>query len=322
MNILITGATGFIGRHLTGALFKTQSIRCLVRKKSDISVLKDFNVEITYGDLLVKESLRHALDGIDLVYHLAGEVYSKKKNDYYRGNVLATNNLLEACKTKGIKRLVYMSSVGVYKPAEGKELLTERSDCEPITFYGKTKLHAEELVRKSNIPSIIIRAPVVYGPTQPLVLNKFFNDALNKKKAYIIGDGNNLRSLCFVDNLVEGLKLLGNKPYLDGNTYILSDNSPYTFNEIIATTSKVIECEIKIVHLPSLLGNISWGIYNLMGNLFDLCFVELYAMRTMQLNLGCDITKAMKEIGYNPKITLEAGIKHTIEWIKTIYASA
>jgi nucleoside-diphosphate-sugar epimerase len=322
MNILITGATGFIGRHLTGALFKTHSIRCLVRKKSDISVLKNFNIEIIYGDLLVKESLRHALDGIDLVYHLAGEVYSKKKNDYYRGNVLATNNLLEACKTKGIKRLVYMSSVGVYKPAEGKKLLTERSDCEPVTFYGKTKLHAEKLVKKSNIPSIIIRAPVVYGPTQPPVLNKFFTDALNKRKAYIIGDGNNFRSLCFVDNLVEGLKLLGDKPYLDGNTYILSDNSPYTFNEIIATTSKVIESEIKIVHLPSLLGNISWGIYNLMGNLFNLCFVELYAMRTMQLNLGCDITKAMNEIGYNPKITLEAGIKYTIEWIKTIYASA
>jgi nucleoside-diphosphate-sugar epimerase len=271
---------------------------------------------------LVKESLDRALEKIDLVYHLAGEVYSKKKNDYYRGNVLATNNLLDACKAKGIKRLVYMSSVGVYKPAEDKTLLTERSDCEPITFYGKTKLHAEELVKKSNIPSVIIRAPVVYGPTQPPVLNKFFTDALNKKKAYIIGDGNNLRSLCFVDNLVEGLKLLANKPYLDGNTYILSDNSPYTFNDIIATTSKVIESEIGIVHLPSFLGDISWGIYNLMGNLFDLCFVELYAMRTMQLNLGCDITKAREEIGYNPKITLEAGIKHTIEWIKTTYGSA
>jgi uncharacterized protein YbjT (DUF2867 family) len=70
MNILITGATGFIGRHLTDALSKVHSVRCLVRKSSDISVLRDFNANIVYGDLLVKDSLGPALDGIDLVYHL------------------------------------------------------------------------------------------------------------------------------------------------------------------------------------------------------------------------------------------------------------
>jgi nucleoside-diphosphate-sugar epimerase len=320
MNILITGGTGFIGRHLANILPKWgHSVRCLVRKRSNINLLKNTKVDIYYGDLLVKESLGRAFEKIDLVYHLAGEVYSRKKSDYYKGNVLATNNLLEICEAKGIQRMVYMSSVGVYKPVTTKTLLTEESECEPITFYGKTKLLAEELIKKSNLPSVIIRAPVVYGPTQPPVLNKFFSDALNKKKVYVIGDGDNLRSLCFVDNLVEGLKLLANKLHLGGKTYILSDNSPYTFNDIIATTSKVIHGEIRIVRLPSILGDISWKIYNLMGNLFDLYFVELYAMRTMQLNLGCDITKAREEIGYNPKVTLEAGIKSTIDWIKNNY---
>ncbi len=112
MNILITGATGFIGRHLAGALSKTFSVRCLVRKTSDITALKDLNVDIAYGDLLVKESIRPALDGIDLVYHLAGEVYSRRKKDYYKGNVLATQNLLEACKEKGTKRIIFLSSCG------------------------------------------------------------------------------------------------------------------------------------------------------------------------------------------------------------------
>jgi len=319
MKILITGATGFIGRHLTAALSKSYSVRCLVRKTSDISGLRNFNVDITYGDLLAKDSLLPALDGIDLVYHLAGEVYSRRKDDYYKGNVLATRNLLEVCKGKGTQRIIFLSSVGVYKPVTMKTLLTEESECEPITFYGRTKLDAEGLVKKYNIPWVIVRAPVTYGPSQPPVLNKFFLDVLNKKKTWIIGDGNNLRSLCFIDNLVNGLLILANKTDVHGKTYILSDSSPYTLKEIIKTVSKVIQQRIQEVHLPSFLGNISWKIYNLMDNVFNLCFVELYAIKKMQLQEGCDITKAKEEIGYNPAVTLELGIKNTIDWIKGVY---
>lgn len=319
MNILVTGATGFIGRYLTGALSKTYPVRCLVRKNSDITGLRNFNVDIAYGDLLFKDSLWPALDEIDLIYHLAGEVYSRKKNDYYKGNILATHNLLEACKEKGTKRIIFLSSIGVYKPMADKTLLTEESKCEPITFYGKTKLDAEEMVKKYNIPWVIVRAPVIYGPRQPTVLNRFFVDAFDKRKIYIVGNGDNLRSLCFIDNLVEGLVLLANKADVDGKTYILSDNSPYTFNEIIVTASSVIEQKIKIVRLPDILGDISWKIYNIMGSLFKLYFLELYAIKTMGLNLGCDITKAKEEIGYNPAVTLEFGIKKTIDWIKGVY---
>jgi nucleoside-diphosphate-sugar epimerase len=319
MNILITGATGFIGRHLTAALSKTHNVRCLVRKTSDISDLRNLNVEMAHGDLLVKDSLEPALDGIDLIYHLAGEVYSRRKSDYYKGNVLATHNLLEACKEKGLKRIIYLSSTAVYKPMADKTLLTEESKCEPITFYGKTKLHAEQLIKQHNVPWVIVRAPVIYGPHQPTVLNRFFLDAFNKRKIHIIGKGDNLRSLCFIGNLVEGLMLLASKPDVDGKTYILSDNSPYTFDEIITTISIVIEQAIKVVHLPNILGNISWQIYNLMGKLFNLYFIELYVIKTMQLHWGCDITLAKKEIGYNPSVTLEMGIKSTMDWIKNDY---
>jgi len=317
MNILVTGATGFIGRHLTAVLSKTHSVRCLVRKTSDISGLRNFNVDIIYGDLLAKDSLLPALDGIDIIYHLAGEVCSRKMDDYYKGNILATHNLLEACKEKRIKRIIFLSSIGVYKPVTTKTLLTEESECEPITFYGKTKLDAEELIKKYNIPWVIVRAPVVYGPSQPPVLNKFFFNALNKKKIYIIGDGNNLRSLCFIDNLIEGLTLLSNKQNVEGEIYILSDSSPYTFNEIVATVASVIRHEIQITYLPNILVDISWKIHNLMSNLFKFYFVELYAIKTMGLNLGCNITKAKNKIGYNPTITLGAGIKDTIDWFKS-----
>lgn len=319
MNILITGATGFIGRHLAGALSKTYSVRCLVRKNSDITPLRDFNIDLVYGDLLDKDSIFPALDGIDLVYHLAGEVYSRKKDDYYKGNVLATQNLLEACKENGTKRIMFLSSIGVYKPAIKGTLLTEESECEPLTIYGKTKLEAEGLIRRCNIPWVIVRGPIIYGPHQPPVVNRIFLDAFKKRKVYIVGKGDNPRSLCFIGNLVDGLMLLANRSDTNGKTYILSDNTPYTFGDMVRAISTAIEQKIEVVHLPSIIGNISWQIYKLIGKLFSLYLIELYAIKTMQLHWECDITKAKKEIEYSPRITLDVGIKSTMDWIKNNY---
>jgi len=316
MNILVTGATGFIGRHLTAALSETHFVRCLVRETSDTSVLKNFNTEIIYGDLFDKDSLGPVLDGIDLVYHLAGEVYSRRKVDYYKGNVLATQNLLEACEKKGMLRLIFLSSIGVYKPATEHTSLTEKSECRPMTYYGKTKLDAEELVKKSDLSWVIVRAPIIYGPNQPPVLNQFFVNAFRKRKISIVGKGNNRRGFCFIGNLIDGLTLLASKPGIVGETYIISDNSSYTFDEIIEAISMATGQKIKVVRLPNIVGNISWQINNLIGKLFNLYFVELYALKTMQLHWGCDISKANREIGYVPRVTLRVGIKSTIDWIK------
>jgi nucleoside-diphosphate-sugar epimerase len=322
VNILVTGATGFIGRHLVGPLSKTYSVRCLVRESSDITPLKDLNVDIAYGDLLVRDSLGPALDGIDLVYHLAGEVYSRRKQDYYKGNVLATQNLLEACKEKNTKRIIFISSTGVYKPATTRTLITEKSECEPMSIYGKTKLEAEGLIRKCGIPWVIVRASLIYGPHQKSVLDRFFRDAITKGKIYIMGNGDNLRSFCFIDNFVGGLILLADKPEVVGKTYILSDNISYTYNKVIETASKAIQQKIRVVQLPSFFGNISWKINSLIGDVFGLFLVELYAIGKTQLHEAYDIAKARNEIGYNPRITLETGIKRTAEWIKSNLSNA
>jgi nucleoside-diphosphate-sugar epimerase len=317
MNILVTGATGFIGRYLVNALCKNHQVRCLVRKTSDISMLRNINVAIVYGDLLVKNSLDLALDKIDLIYHLAGEVYSRKRNDYFNGNVLASKNLVEVAKEKEVKRMIFLSSLAVYKPVKSKTLLTEESECAPIALYGKTKLSAERLIKESGIPSVVIRAPVVYGPHQPQVMNRIFAGAIKNKKVTIIGNGEKFRSLCYVTNLVEGLISLIDHPNVQGKTYILSDDRPYTLNELIGTISKVLNQKIKIVYLPNILGDILWKLYGLISQMFNLYFVELYGIKTMQLHLGCDITKAKREIAYNPSVSIEAGVQHTIRWIET-----
>lgn len=319
MQILVTGATGFIGRHLVRALSKSYSVRCLVRKSSDITPLKDLTIAIAYGDLLVKESLLPGLDGIDLVYHVAGEVYSRKTSDYYKGNVLATYSLLEACKEKGVKRIIFLSSTGVYKPSTTKTPVAEEFECGPTSIYGKTKLEAEELIKAYNIPWVIVRASLIYGPYQKSMLNQFLRHALKKGKVYLLGNGENLRSLCFIDDLVEGLTLLIDKPKLCGKTYIFSDNSAHTYNEVIEIASSIIQKRLRVVRLPNFLGNVAINVNSLLGNVFGLCLEELYAIHKTQLHEAYDITKAKKEVGYNPKVALETGIRRTMDWMKNSF---
>ena len=152
---------------------------------------------------------------------------------------------MEVSKERNLKKIIYLSSVAVYKPVKEKKLLAEESECGPITLYGKSKLAAETMVKRSNIPFVIVRAPVIYGPHQPPVINKFFLNALKKKKVYIIGDGQNLRSICYVKNLTNGLSLLINKSEAEGKTYVLSDDTPYTFNQITADNIKSVQPQNK-----------------------------------------------------------------------------
>jgi nucleoside-diphosphate-sugar epimerase len=147
------------------------------------------------------------------------------------------------------------------------------------------------------------------------MLNRFFRDGITKSKIYLFGDGDNLRSLCFIDDLVEGLVLLADKPEAIGKTYILSDSTPHTYNEVIDIASKTIQKKLKVVRLPNWCGTVSLKINSLLG-VFGLFFDELYAIHKTQLDEAYDITKAREEIGYNPIVTLEIGIRRTVEWLR------
>ncbi|MCM8792664.1 MAG: NAD(P)-dependent oxidoreductase [Candidatus Omnitrophica bacterium] len=324
MNILVTGATGFIGRHLVKRLLEARhSVRCLVRKASNINNLKNFRVDLYEGDLLQPKSLEGILEGIDLVYHLAGIVSSRQTSKFYIGNVIATKNLLEICKNSKIKNFIYVSSIAVYQPPSSKTLLDENSPCKPITPYGKTKLEAERLVlhyfHNYNLPIVIVRGSVVYGPFETEVVTKFFLNLIKKKKIFVIGDGDNFRSLSYIDNFIDGLLLVGEHLESIGRIYNLSDQKAYTLNEILETSSRIIGAKIKIVFLPNWLGNIFWLIYNILEKLFRIFSIELYSIKVLSMNLGCDVSKIANELGYSSQIDLKEGLRRTFEWIRDTY---
>jgi nucleoside-diphosphate-sugar epimerase len=209
LKTLVTGATGFIGTHLVKALVEEgRDVKCLVRKTSNTKFLEGLGVEFFYGDLRIKDSLKGIIKDVNIVYHLAGEIYSKRSRDFYRINLDGTKNLVEVGLSENIDKFIFLSSIAAVGPnREHDILLNEQSLCSPINPYGRSKLEAEKLLtkffEKYEFPAIIIRAPIIYGPSkQSNIITKILH-MIYKNRFLIMGDGKNLRSLCYIDNLFQ-----------------------------------------------------------------------------------------------------------------------
>ncbi|MFQ6020706.1 MAG: NAD-dependent epimerase/dehydratase family protein, partial [Candidatus Aenigmatarchaeota archaeon] len=238
--ILITGATGRIGKYLVKALIDNkEDVRVLVKDKMiDIE-----NVEVFYGDIRNKEVLEEAVKGVDIIYHLAAIVdYLAPKDLMYEVNVIGTKNLLEVSQGK---KFIYLSSTA----AMGKKLAeipaTENTPCKPTDYYGKTKLEAEKLVLKNN--GIVIRSPDVYGIGFREGYDFVFS-ALEKGKLPIIGSGKNFIQYIHINDLIQALLLVkeNGKP---GEIYIVSGKEIKTLKEIFNLICKHLGVEPPKKHI-------------------------------------------------------------------------
>lgn len=338
---LITGSPGWLGNRLVNALANglldypdivdkntKRKIRCLVLKGSDISELKKISndLEIVEGNLCdlrtVKEFCTDAKDAT--IFHCAGIIHPRRRvKEFYDVNVKGTENLLTAAYASGAKRMVIMSSnspIGVTKNRE--QLFNESSPYNPYMNYGKSKMEMEKIVRAyqqdKKIETVIVRAPWFYGPAQPLRQTVFFT-MIKNGKAPIVGDGNNKRSMSYVDNLCYGLILCEKTEKANGQVYWISDERPYTMNEVISTIEELLEKEfnIKVAHkrlrLPDFAGEIatfadgfiqSTGFYN----------QKVHVLSEMNKTIACSVQKAKNELGYKPKIELKEGMKRSLKW--------
>ena len=207
--VFITGGTGFIGSTLADELIKKNyEVKCLIRNKSNLQWLKDKPVELIKGDLWNREILQNALKDVDYVFHAGGVTFGKKKEDYFKGNTEATKSLIQFCYeiNPGLKKFVHISSQTVAGPSPSADKpVDEKSPCRPITTYGKSKLEAEKSVMeyfdKMNVT--ILRAPAVYGPRDYAIFEYF--KTMSRGLQPLIGFGNKLVSLIFVNDLVSGI---------------------------------------------------------------------------------------------------------------------
>lgn len=320
MKIFISGATGFVGSHLSENLIgEEHEIKALVLKPSEVPFLKTLGVEITYGDITDYTSVKKAMRGCELVYHTAATLSSTrcKYSVHHDVNVKGTENVMRAVLETGARHVVYCSTAGVYRRLE-KVLSNENSPLNADNFYQISKLEGEKVVtqycNKHGISSIIARLAPIYGPRDKHWL-KFFQDIVNGR-FLAIGSGENYIHITYIDDIIQGLKLCGNKQDSVNELYIIGGGDIPTVNQFVNT---VVE-ESGIQQRPKKLPETPFAILNAFSQLLTRQFnIELQIMRGFRhfsKNYMHDISKAKKELNYRPRISLHEGIKRTITWYR------
>jgi Nucleoside-diphosphate-sugar epimerases len=318
---VVTGANGFVGSHLTDLLLeKGFTVRCVVRNTSDLKWLKGKKVEFYDCGLLNKVGLRKALAGASYIYHVAGVVKAKNPGGYYRGNVETTQVLLETAEEfkSTLERVLIVSSQTAAGPAKEGTMVTEEEECKPITTYGRSKLEEERISHKfmNKFPITICRPSAVYGErdTEIFIFFRTFYNGLFTT----IGFDEKVLSLLHVSDLVNGFYLAATSEKSIGETYFITSEKFYTWEEVGGITSKIMNKKPLHIKVPHFL------VYTIAA------FAQILAKFTSkpatlniekakditQISWVCSASKAVKDLGFQQSVPLEEGIRRTFEWYK------
>jgi nucleoside-diphosphate-sugar epimerase len=318
---VVTGANGFVGSHLVDVLIdKGFAVRCIVRESSNLRWLEGKAVEINNCGLFDKEGLSKALNDVTYVFHVAGVVKAKNEEGYFKGNVETTRILLEAAleNKDSIERFIVLSSQTVTGPSLDGKPVTEETECKPITTYGRSKYEQEKLALSysDKLPVTICRAPAVYGERDTEIFIYFQNFA--KGLTTTIGFDKKVLSLIHARDLVEGFFKAAVSENTVGKVYFISSEKFYSWPEVNAVTSKVLNKKVIKIPVPHLM------VYTIAA---VAQFFSMFSSKAATLNLEkakdivqhawiCDTSKAMKDFDYKQNISIEAGIKRTVDWYK------
>ncbi len=250
--VLLTGATGFIGSHVTKKLIlRGYKLRILTRNPNFVPHDRD-NIEVVVVDYLKPETLRGIGKDVDYVIHMAGVIKGKRFEVFKRGNIYATTNLIKELKKYPIKKFIFLSSQSAAGPS-GERPVTEDDVPRPVSFYGLSKKIAEERVMKSGLPYVILRPSAVFGEGDRETFSLFKMAKLGV--SFSIGKGP-LFNMIYVRDLASIIarcieKDVSNTIYFVNNGEIYS---PRKLNEILSRImGKKYTFHIKVPKVAALL---------------------------------------------------------------------
>lgn len=318
--ILVTGATGFLGGHLVERLLEEgRSVRVLVRREPTAAWRDDPRVEIAYGDLGDPAAVDRATEGMRLVYHV-GAAMSGSAADFERGSIAGTRNVVEATRREGA-RLVYVSSLSVLHAArEGSQNpVTEDWPLEPAPdqrgLYSWAKREAERIVsravRDDGLLATILRPGRIFGPGAPVLPPDM---KLVKGRLIILGDGRLPLPLVYVGDVVDAMLAAADREEVfDGSVLHLVDDEVLTQDDLAKAWVAALSPATRVAHVPlPLLQGMALG-FEVLGRVIDRAPpLSRYRLASALAPLRFDCRRAAERIGWKPRIGVRAGLQHTL----------
>lgn len=318
---LVTGASGFTGGYLCQALKERgYAVKALVRKNSNRVLLEKLDVKLIDGDLYEPASLRGKIKGVDTVFHLAALYRQQRitKDMFARVNVDGTRVMLEESIAGGVRRFVHCSTVGVQGVLSNPPA-REDAPYNPGTPYQESRVKAEKLVlsyfQTGRIESVVVRPVCIYGPGSKRFL-ELFQD-IYRSNFRMFGKGDALCHLTYVEDLVTGIIQAGESPVAPGQIYTLAGSEYLPLRELVKLVAELFNKPVPKIHIPLWTVRIAAFLSDLVSRSPE---IEPTLPRKL-LNLftrdkAFDISKARKELNYNPIMHLREGLTRTAIWYK------
>jgi nucleoside-diphosphate-sugar epimerase len=316
MKIFLTGASSFIGRALVPILIKQKHmVICALRKKADDThYFSKAGCSIWHFDTLDgKTDFSQALDKVDVIIHLAALVHVNKKladslkREFISVNVDGTWNLAEQAAQKKVKRLVFLSSIGVNgKSSKKADYFNEENEEKPYNAYTASKLEAEKMLRnleaKTGLEVVIIRSPLVYGPGVKANFLRMM-DLVHTRLPLPFAGIKNKRSFIAIDNLVDVIADCVVHEKAAGETFFVCDDSPLSTPEMIEKISREMGLRPRLFYFPR---------FFLKYGFFLIHHQEIY--ESLWENMAVDSKKVRQYLGWQPRMTIDEGIRKTVQW--------
>jgi len=324
MKVLVTGATGFIGRQLCLALATAgYEVKALCRNTDHPYLIKHSNIEPVLGNILYKQTLARAMEGCVQVYHTAAmaKMWCRNPDDYYETNVTGTRNVLEAATKASVQKLVYTSTCGVWGPTI-KHPMTEtdpRITGFPIA-YERTKYLAELEVQhfvKQGLSVVIVNPSRVYGEgpiTDSNTVGKMISGYLKGRWRFIPGNGEQVANYAFLDDAVAGhIAAMGKG--IPGERYILGGHD-ISFNDFFKTLHNVSGKQLNMIRIPLKLIQCYGWLELLKTRLTGIppIFLPEFAER-LKYDQKYSSNKAIDQLGYSITPFAE-GLGKTIDYLR------
>ncbi len=322
MKVLVTGGTGFTGKALVKRLLDEGYEVVALDYKEHLKTheLREWGAEVVIGSVTDKEAVKKVMKGVDIVQHMAAAFreLNVPESFYYDVNVNGTRNVLEAAYDEGVKKFIYTSTCGVHGNIDNPPG-DESAPIQPADYYQRTKYLAEPFVHEFNekgMKTVILRPAAIYGPGDPERFYLLFK-RVQTGKFPMFGSGKTYYHPLYIDNLLDAYMATMEEGKGEGETYLIADEEYVEIEDLVRRIAKVMNVDLKVPHYP--VGPLLVAAHICEAVCKPLKIAPPIFPRRVdwfRQNRAFKIDKAKRELGYNPKVPLDEGLKRTYEWYK------